>query len=246
MTNRNVEKERYDKRAKLILEKGKFSNITPAYLNEISYKYYFRILEKIKDGRVKLLEIGGGMGENTMQLINLKYNVTSIDISPKSIEVMEKKFHKHKNFHSEIADMEKLPFENETFDVVCSAGCLSYGDNTVVMNEIYRVLKNDGIMIVIDSLNNNPIYRLNRYIRYLRGDRSKSTLKRMPTLDLINKYNEKFGYSEIRYFASITWLIPFLNKILSKDSVIKLSNWVDLTFNINKSAFKFVMLAVKK
>ena len=97
MTNRNVEKERYDKRAKLILEKGKFSNITPAYLNEISYKYYFRILEKIKDGRVKLLEIGGGMGENTMQLINLKYNVTSIDISPKSVEVM-KKFHKHKIF----------------------------------------------------------------------------------------------------------------------------------------------------
>ena len=56
MTNRNVEKERYDKRAKLILEKGKFSNITPAYLNEISYKYLFRILEKIKD-EVKLLKL---------------------------------------------------------------------------------------------------------------------------------------------------------------------------------------------
>ena len=54
------------------------------------------------------------MGENTMQLINLKYNVTSIDISPKSVEVM-KKFHKHKNFHSEIADMEKLPFKNRNF-----------------------------------------------------------------------------------------------------------------------------------
>ena len=39
-------------------------------------------------------------------------------------------------FSAEVVDMEKLPF-----DVVCSAGSLSYGDNEVVMNEIYRALK---------------------------------------------------------------------------------------------------------
>jgi ubiquinone/menaquinone biosynthesis C-methylase UbiE len=37
-----------------------------------------------------------------------------------------------------------------------SAGSLSYGDNDIVMNEIYRVLKLQGVFIAIDSLNNNP------------------------------------------------------------------------------------------
>jgi ubiquinone/menaquinone biosynthesis C-methylase UbiE len=39
-----------------------------------------------------------------------------------------------------------------------SAGSLSYGDNDKVLDEIYRVLKNKGAFIAIDSLNNNPKY----------------------------------------------------------------------------------------
>ena len=37
--------------------------------------------------------------------------------------------------------MEKLSFKNESFDIICCADSLSYGDNNKVMNEIYRVLK---------------------------------------------------------------------------------------------------------
>jgi ubiquinone/menaquinone biosynthesis C-methylase UbiE len=37
--------------------------------------------------------------------------------------------------------MEKLPFADQSFDLIVSAGSLSYGDNDIVMNEIYRVLK---------------------------------------------------------------------------------------------------------
>jgi len=246
MIDKDIERNRYNIKAKLLLNKGVYSNITPAYLNALSYEYYFRTLEGKRGKQAKLLEIGAGMGENTPLLIDMNYNIISIDLSPKSVEVMNNKFSKCENFSAEVADMEKLPFENEIFDVVCSAGSLSYGDNTVVMNEIYRVLKQGGVMIAVDSLNNNPIYRLNRYMRYLRGDRSKSTLIRMPTISLIDKYTEKFGHAEIRYFASITWLVPLLNKILSKQVVIRLSNWIDLKFNIKKSAFKFVMMVVKK
>jgi ubiquinone/menaquinone biosynthesis C-methylase UbiE len=52
--------------------------------------------------------------------------------------------------------MEKLPFADQSFDIIVSAGSLSYGDNDIVMNEIYRVLKLQGVFIAIDSLNNNP------------------------------------------------------------------------------------------
>jgi len=245
--DKQIEINRYDKRADSLLNTNKLPilNKLPAYLN-IPYQYYFYLLGK-KPSQSKLLEIGAGMGENTSSLLNMSFKVTSTDISSKSIEVMRNKFSKYSNFSAEVADMEKLPFADESFDVVCSAGSLSYGDNAVVMNEIYRVLKSKGgAMIAIDSLNDNPIYRFNRYIHYLKGNRSKSTLIRMPTISLIDKYTKKFEYAEVKFFGAITWIFPLLSKILSEQMIAKLSNWTDTKFNIKGSAFKFVIILEKK
>jgi len=245
-SDKYIEKKRYDNRAKLLLNANKFENVhkIPMHIN-IPYEYYFKLLER-KKNQPKLLEIGAGMGENTGPLLDMSFRVTSTDISPKSVEVMNTIFSEHANFSAKVADMEKLPFNNESFDVVCSAGSLSYGDNDVVMNEIYRVLKQEGVMIVVDSLNDNPIYRFNRYMHYLKGNRSKSTLIRMPTINLIDQYTEKFGYAEVKFFGAITWTFPLLSKILSEQVLTKLSNWIDVKFNIKRSAFKFVLLVVKK
>jgi ubiquinone/menaquinone biosynthesis C-methylase UbiE len=144
MIDRDIEKHRYDNRANIFLDSNNpyhFDKI-PTYLN-VPYQYYFHLLEE-NSGQSKLLEIGAGMGENTNSLLDMPFKVTSTDISSKSVEVMKSRFSKYSNFSAEVADMEKPPFNNESFDVVCSAGSLSYGDNDVVMNEIYRVLKKGG------------------------------------------------------------------------------------------------------
>ena len=240
MIDKDIERRRYDNRAKFWLNDNKL----PKYLN-IPYKHYFKLLERLHN-QPKLLEIGAGMGENTGPLLDMSFRITSTDISQKSVEIMRRTFSDYADFSAEVADMEKLPFNNESFDVVCSAGSLSYGDNDVVMNEIYRVLKQEGVMIVVDSLNDNPIYRFNRYMHYLKGNRTKSTLIRMPTMSLIDKYTEKFGHAEVKFFGAITWAFPLLSKILSEPAVTKLSNWIDVKFNIKKSAFKFVIMLVKK
>ena len=104
---------------------------------------------------------------------------------------------------------------------------------------------NGGVMIVVDSLNNNPIYRFNRYMHYLKGNRSKSTLVRMPTISLIDEYAKKFGHVEVKYFGVITWIYPLLSKVLTEKVLTEFSNWIDVVFNIKRSAFKFVMMAVK-
>ena len=245
MIDKDIEKHRYDNRANIFLDSNNLYHFDkiPTYLNT-PYQYYFHLLEE-KSGQSKLLEIGAGMGENTSSLLDMSFKVTSTDISSKSVEVMRNRFSKYSNFSVEVADMEKLPFNNESFDVVCSAGSLSYGDNDTVLNEIHRVLKPDGVFIVIDSLNNNPIYRFNRYIHYLKGDRSKSTLIRMPTMSLIDKYTGKFGHAKVKFFGTITWAFPLLSKVLSEQALTKLSNLIDTRFNIRGSAFKFVMMAVK-
>jgi ubiquinone/menaquinone biosynthesis C-methylase UbiE len=244
MNDKHLEIKRYDKRSQQFLVEKTFSKKIPKYLN-IPYKYYFKIFKKFNN-KIKLLEIGAGIGTNTFKLIKMKFNVYATDLSPISVKVMKKRYSKYKNFSSKVADMEKLPFKNESFEVVCLAGSLSYGDNNKVMNEIYRVLKFGGWLILVDSLNNNPIYRFNRYINYILGNRSESTLKRMPNLNLIERYIKKFGYGKVKFFGSITWTFPLLKIVLSEKLITKFSNWVDQTLKVKKSAFKFVLILNKR
>ena len=46
---------------------------------------------------------------------------------------------------------------------------LSYGDNDLVLKNVYQKLKPGGYFVCVDSLDNNIIYRINRYLHYLRG-----------------------------------------------------------------------------
>lgn len=245
MNDKNIEKDRYDRRAKKILELEKYdlSNEIPVYLQQplISYK---NLLAGLPRGS-KVLEIGAGMGEHTELLLELGLVVCATDISTKSVEILVDRFADRPFFSAETADMESLPFGDNTFNVVCSAGSLSYGDNSLVMNEIHRVLDNGGAFIALDSLSNNPIYKLNRYLHFLRGNRSKSTLERMPTVDLINSYAVKFGNSDVAYFGSLTWLFPILTKFFSDESIEAISNRFDTIISVKKSAFKFTMKVTK-
>jgi ubiquinone/menaquinone biosynthesis C-methylase UbiE len=242
MNDKYTEIKRYDDRAQKILVAKEYYKKIPQYII-VPYKYYFSFIKKLKKN--KLLEIGAGTGENTLRLIKMNFNVCATDISPKSVEAMNQKYSKYKNFSSKVVDMEKLPFKNDSFDIICSAGSLSYGDNNRVMNEIYRVLKLGGRVVLVDSLNNNPIYQFNRYINYIKGNRSMSTLKRMPNVNLIEKYIKKFGYGKVKFFGSITWAFPLLKIVLSEKLITKFSNRVDRKLKIKKSAFKFVLLLNK-
>lgn len=192
-----------------------------------------------------VLEVGAGTGAFTGVLLRSGANVFATDISPKSLQVLEECYQGVGRLNTQVADMECLPFPDETFDVVTSAGSLSYGDNGVVMNEIYRVLKGGGLFLCVDSLNHNPIYRFNRWLHYLRGNRTKSTLRRMPTISLIERYGARFGATEVRYFGAVSWLMPLIAPVLGKGRAARVSERVDRIARIRKSAFKFVMIARK-
>lgn len=245
MKDKNIEKYRYDDRAKKYLELE--NNVLPTHLPahmQPAVSSYKSLLAEVHPGS-KVLEIGAGMGENTEFLLELGLAVCATDISTKSVEIMLNKFAKYDSFNAEAADMERLPFSDNSFNVVCSAGSLSYGDNSIVMNEIYRVLDKGGAFIALDSLSNNPIYKLNRYLHFLLGNRSKSTLERMPTVDLIDGYALKFGNADVAYFGSLTWLFPILTKFLGDESIKVISNRFDKKINVKKSAFKFTMKVIK-
>jgi len=246
MIDKDIERRRYDDRAQLTLESGNIncSIGMPAYLSQ-PYDFYFYLLQR-QDVKSKFLEIGAGMGENTQLLLDLEFDILATDISPHSVKMMNKRFSNYESFSAQVADMEKLPFDDGSFNVVCSAGSLSYGDHDTVLNEIHRVLMPGGFFISIDSLNNNPIYRLNRYVHYLRGNRSFSVIKRAPDLNLLQKYDVKFDSVDVRFFGSISYLTPLLNAIFGEKLTAKISDGVDRFIKVKRSAFKFVMIAEKK
>lgn len=245
MNDKNIEEARYDSRAAKILESTEYQNSPqfPLYMQP-PIDSYKDLLKSISPGS-KVLEIGAGMGEKTEFMLKLGLDVLATDISLKSVEVMANRFAKYEAFQAEVADIEDLKFDDNSFDVVCAAGSLSYGDNKLVREQIYRVLKKGGAFIALDSLNNNPIFRLNRYLHYIMGNRSKSTLLQMPNTDLISSYISQFGHADVAYFGSITYLFPFLRKFKSEESIANLSNSLDKKLNIKKSAFKFTMKVTK-
>ena len=169
MLDKDIEKHRYDKRAKELLlsnEVAKFDNLGALYFQKIfrrpyiKYEHYHRTY--IKDS-FDVLEIGAGTGILTKSLLDSGANVVATDISPDSLKIIKERYVRfEKKLTVKVADMEKLPFSNSNFDVVSSAGSLSYGSNELVMNEISRILKQGGMFICVDSLNHNLIYKFNR------------------------------------------------------------------------------------
>lgn len=239
------ERRRYDERAKNLLDMDTSNGGASAIPITLRapYLYFETQLRHYLRPDCEILEIGSGAGMHTNALFAAGGQVTATDISRQALKVLKKRFGISKRLCLRVADMECLPFKEMLFDVVASAGSLSYGDNHKVMLEIHRVLKPGGVFICVDSLNHHPLYRFNRWLHYLRGERTLSTLKRMPNLKMLRAYEWRFGSVEIKFFGSIAWLVPLLSKMFGNDTTARICDKVDDMLNVKRTAFKFVMVA---
>lgn len=246
IVDKNTELERYDSSAALQIDLAVSqvyygSQLMPVYLATPYLQYERLITENVKKSH-SCLEIGAGTGMHTKVLLDTGANIVVTDISKLSLEVIKKKFSNgYSNFVTEVADMESLPFSDSTFDAIFCAGSLSYGDPLKVDAEIRRVLRNDGFLIFVDSLGHNPVFRLNRWLHYLRNNRTKSTLERMPTISRIEQLSLGFSYAEVSYFGGVIYLCPILNRIFGAVRTANLIAAMDSFMQVEKSAFKFIL-----
>jgi SAM-dependent methyltransferase len=247
-----IELERYDSRSSDLLQtSAQVEVLHGAQSIDIIYQAPYLHFEKHVKTNIlpghRVLEIGSGSGLHTRALLETGAHVTASDIAPSSLSLLKKSLDPEfgENLKTQVADMESLPFANATFDIVTSAGSLSYGDPDLVNSEIKRVLKPGGIFICVDSLNHNPIYKLNRYIQYLRGKRTVSTIERMPGFQRIESFKKIFGSVDVKFFGSLTWAAPLVKAIIGSEKTAKVFDSVDHIINVERSAFKFVLLAKK-
>lgn len=99
----------------------------------------------------RLLEVGCGMGTDLLQFARGGALCTGVDLTPRSIEISRHRFALYGmpgDFL--ITDGERLPFPEESFDVVYSNGVLHHTPDTAGgIREIHRVLKSGGIAKVM-------------------------------------------------------------------------------------------------
>jgi ubiquinone/menaquinone biosynthesis C-methylase UbiE len=248
---KNIEKNRYEKRFRALHDDKTFRKaFGSSYLNP-TYREPYIVFEKIimesitKDHTV--LEIGSGDGAYTYCLLKTGAIITATDIAPSSLRIIRNQFQDQfpHSLKTHIADMIKLPFKDSSYDVVVSAGSLSYGENKLVLKEMKRVLKKDGFLILVDSLNHNIIYRFNRFIQFLIGKRSWMTIKNMPDKNTVSLIQNIFRDVKVSFFGSITWISPLITPIIGYKRVSKIICDFDRKLNVKYSAFKIVIKAKK-
>ena len=251
--DKQIELNRYDTRARDILADGYsvksdviYSALAFPPVLRAPYIFYEHCISRNVSKEHDVLELGSGTGMHTYALVKTGARVVASDISANSLEVLSRRFNRERErerVKTQVADMEMLPFDDNTFDVVTSAGSLSYGDPVLVDAEIRRVLRPGGLFICVDSLNHNPVYRLNRWLHYKKGDRTRSTMLRMPTLARIESVAKGFKDTDVQFFGAVSYIMPILARIIGQDQAAKVSDIVDRLVRVRRAAFKFVLVA---
>lgn len=133
-------------------KKWESENILPTY-NVICFEKYH--LKKNKSSQI--LDVGCGTGANSIYLASKNNKVIGVDISSKAISACKRKVsNKDLNISFQVGSSTSLEFADSTFDAVFCDGVLYYNeklDYLKSINEMYRVLKKNGILRVYTKSN---------------------------------------------------------------------------------------------
>ncbi|MBU0728055.1 class I SAM-dependent methyltransferase [Patescibacteria group bacterium] len=116
------------------------------YWDSFEKDYLKPYIEESKDKKV--LDAGAGTGRLSVRLHNAGADVTALDISPDMLYLLEQK---EPMIETVIGDMEDMPFEDDTFDVVFSTLAMVHLKKVdKFLDECYRILKDDGKVVLVN------------------------------------------------------------------------------------------------
>ena len=131
---------------------------------------------------------------------------------------------------------EKIKYNDDMFDLVTIVSSLSYLKLSDTLSEVLRVLKKDGKLIVVDSFNHNIFYRINRFIHYLKGERTWYVIKNIPDKKTLQKIANKFDIIDVKYFGIFIFISPilklFFSEVKTKQIIDKLDHFFSFLKNI--------------
>ena len=119
----------------------------------------------VSEGK-RVLEIGCGNGEFSRRFLNTGAEVHCVDISAKLIALLKTKY-SGSNLAFEIANVEHLQYPDGYFDGVIGNGVLHHLNLDVCLGEIYRVLREQGRIFLVEPNMLNPEVFLETDVRWI-------------------------------------------------------------------------------
>ncbi len=123
----------------------------------IDIKWRNKVVKIVKGTNPKkVLDIATGTGDLAINLCKTTAEkIIGLDISSGMLEIGKakiKKLHLENKIELVLADSEKIPFENNSFDAITVAfGVRNFEDLEKGLSEIYRVLKPGGVFVVLET-----------------------------------------------------------------------------------------------
>lgn len=136
---------------------SKYDNLNRVISFGVDVKWRKKILKMVaRQNPDSILDIATGTGDLAILLANTQAKkIIGLDISAGMLEVGKQKV-AHKNLSDRIelvlGDSEKIPFEDQSFDVVSVAfGIRNFENLEQGLAEILRVLKPDGLFVILET-----------------------------------------------------------------------------------------------
>ncbi len=197
---------------------GNYDGLNRVISFGIDVKWRKKVLQLVAAKNPKtILDIATGTGDLAILMANTNAEkIIGLDISPGMLDVGRKKI-AEKNLNDKIemmlADSEAMPFEDNTFDAITVAfGIRNFEHLNKGLTEILRVLKSNGIFVILETSNPTKAPYKQGYIFYTKY-----------ILPIIGKLFSKdnVAYS---YLSESAAAFPFgeaLNNILIKNGFIE-------------------------
>jgi len=151
---------------------------------------YYSVLKRDK---VRILEIGCGIGSNLWFCAKEGFEVHGIDISKTAIKKCYGRFDEEiSDWKGEmsVGDLSSINYEDNFFDAIIDNECLScipYNQTKIVLSEVKRVLKSGGKLISVAFANSSKIHVSKNELSIKQVSPLKGPLSNNGTIRLIDE-----------------------------------------------------------
>ena len=147
----------------------------------------------------KIVELGGGRAYDSRYLLEKGFtDITVCDFSKEVLEIIKKEVPNLKTLNFDMKD--EIPFQDNSINVIIADLSIHYFDtNTTIFlaNEIYRVLKKNGIFIARVNSTNDKLYIPNTNQLEENYFYNGEIYKRFFSEDSIKSFFNKFSFYSI-------------------------------------------------
>ncbi|OLS39944.1 class I SAM-dependent methyltransferase [Bacillus sp. MRMR6] len=199
---------------------NQFGKSASAYVSSTIHKDGKDLAQMVKmasiNGTETLLDIATGGGHTANAFAPLVSKVAAIDLTPEMLAAAERfiKGNGHENVSFIKADAEKLPFDNESYDMVtCRIAPHHFPNVDRFVSEVYRVLKANGQFLLDDNVvpEDDEFDQFYNQIEKIRDYSHFRAWKKTEWIQMLER--EGFELIETHRFAKTFRFVPWCNRM---------------------------------